>query len=292
MLIPISTSYFVDDQDCIRSLENPRRGFHFWISKNERVLEVHREAMNTCIRNVLAPRFDAIGLQVTRLPVTAGPFDPHIPILASRNLATASRILIFAGGIQQDLGVLAYRLLGNSPLSEGSLLDFVRTATTAVPDTAIVAANVGQLVWHRRGHRAMTVATWNALPRATGVDGPMRKDPIQNSVEGHRSTEEHIASVMAFVQTKIRGRDVAIDIVGVEEGAELLPRYLDANWDTWKGNVRAICIGLGFVWHTEYDFGNEEFRAFWGKVRFQLIPLCTLIPKSPDCGQENNMRKT
>ena len=38
--------YFINDRDQIRSITRPDQDFHFFISKNERVLEKHREAMN------------------------------------------------------------------------------------------------------------------------------------------------------------------------------------------------------------------------------------------------------
>lgn len=38
--------YFINGSDQIRSITSPEQDFHFFISKNERVLETHREAMN------------------------------------------------------------------------------------------------------------------------------------------------------------------------------------------------------------------------------------------------------
>ena len=232
------------------------------------MLVTQREAFNICIRRELASRFPTVGLETTRLPPDSGLDDPHVPILTTPNLATASRILLFFGGDRQDLGVLAYRTIGGETVNAGSVMDFAKTIRSGPqgPNTAIVIANLGQLVWYRRGRQAMTPLTWDALPRPTGVAGPMRLDPVKNSVEGHRTREEHVASAMEFVQTRAKAADVMIDVVGTEEGAGCISRFLDREWESWKGKVRAICLGMGSKWYIHDEMKNEDFKLFWSKV--------------------------
>ena len=38
--------YFVNDKDQIRQIDAPEKRFHYFISKNERYVQMHREAMN------------------------------------------------------------------------------------------------------------------------------------------------------------------------------------------------------------------------------------------------------
>ena len=40
-------SYYINEKDQIRSIAHPDQEFNFFISKNERVCEVQREAMNS-----------------------------------------------------------------------------------------------------------------------------------------------------------------------------------------------------------------------------------------------------
>ena len=40
-------SYFINQNYQVRQIKDPQKGFHFFISKNERVLEVQREAFNS-----------------------------------------------------------------------------------------------------------------------------------------------------------------------------------------------------------------------------------------------------
>ena len=204
--------------------------------------------------------------------MNAGPSDPHTPILTSSHLATAKRLIVYFGESVQDLGIFAHRIIGQESIASGSALDFVHAIQSREDstDTAIIIANVGQLVWYRRGQRAMTIASWNALPRKTGVGNPMRIDSIKNHIPGNASTNEHIKSVFEEVLGKLARQDTVIDLIGLGDGAEEAVRYLDQNWNRWEKNVRAICVGLGFVWRVGDDLQNEKFMAFWSKVRFRF----------------------
>ena len=223
-----------------------------------------------CIRSELRARFEASGLSITRLPLNAGPSDPHTPILTSSNLATAKRVIVYFGEGMQDLGVFAHRIIGQESIASGSALDFIHAIQSEKDNagTAIVIANLGQLVWYRRGQRAMTIASWNALPRKTGVGNPMRLDAVKNHIPGNSSNKEHVKSVFEEVLGKLAKLDAGIDVIGVGEGAEEAVKYLDQNWKQWESKVKAICVGLGFVWRVGDEICNERFMNFWGKVSY------------------------
>ncbi len=211
---------------------------------------------------------EALGLNVTRLPLNTPPTEPHVPILTSSNLSTATRIIIYFGESMQDLGVFAYRIIGQESISSGSILDFIHEIQHGKDggDTSIVIANLGQLLWHRRGQRALTMASWNGLPRKTGVSSPIRIDPVKNHIPGNCDMTEHIKSVFDAVG-KLAKEEAKIDIIGIGDGAEESMKYLDENWDMWEKKVEAICVGLGFVWRVKEEYHNKKFMEFWGKVR-------------------------
>ena len=227
-----------------------------------------RSRVPACIRSELRARFEASGISITRLPLNAGPSDPHIPILTSSNLATAKRVIVYFGESMQDLGTFAYRIIGQESIASGSALEFIHAVQSEKDgaDTAIVIANLGQLVWYRRGERAMTIASWNALPRKTGVGNPMRIDAVKNHVPGNASIKEHVKSVFEEALGKLAKQAVGIDVIGVGEGAEEAVKYLEQNWKHWESKVKAICVGLDFVWRVGNDIRNERFMNFWGKV--------------------------
>ena len=168
----------------------------------------------------------------------------------------------------QDLGIFAYRIIGQESIASGSALDFIHAIQSEKDsaDTASVIANLGQLVWYRRGQRAMTMASWNALPRKTGVGNPMRVDAVKNHIPGNMSVKEHVKSVFEEVLGKLAKQAAGIDVIGVGEGAVEAVKYLGHNWKQWESKLKAICVGLGFVWRVGNDIQNESFMNFWGKV--------------------------
>lgn len=172
----------------------------------------------------------------------------------------------------QDLGIFAHRIIGQESIASGSALDFVHAIQSREDstDTAIIIANLGQLVWYRRGQRAMTIASWNALPRKTGVGNPMRIDTVKNHIPGNNNVKEHVKSIFEEVLGKLARQDAVIDLIGLGEGAEEMVGYLDQHWDFWASRVRAVCVGIGYVWRVGDEIRNENFMDFWGKVSILL----------------------
>lgn len=167
----------------------------------------------------------------------------------------------------QDLGIFAYRIIGQESISSGSALDFVHDIQNGKDgaDTAIVIANPGQLLWNRRGQRALTLSSWNGLPRKTGVSNAIRIDPVKNHIPGNYDVKEHVNCVFEAVG-KLAKEDVKIDVIGLGEGAEESVKFLEEHWGLWEKKVEAICVGLGFVWQILDEVQNEKFVEFWGKV--------------------------
>ena len=145
-------------------------------------------------------------------------------------------------------------------------------------DTAVVIANLGQLVWWRRGKKAMSITSWNALPRKTGVSGTMRMDPVKNRVLGHANVAQHVQGVFEMVLETAR-KDAKIDIIGLGDGAEEAVKYLDAHWDQCEGRVRAMCVGLGYVLQVGHEATNQAFKSFWSKVSLQPRVCEPKIPR-------------
>lgn len=174
----------------------------------------------------------------------------------------------------QDLGIFAYRTIGQISLAAGSCLDFAHAVHRSSPGTALLLANAGQLIHHRRGARAVTQQTWNALPQHHATDAVLNIDPARNRVQGHRTVEEHVASVMAFVDSQARA-DVRLDVIGMGDASEKVVAFLNANWKAWAGRVEAVVVGMAYLWLGEERSGwNSRFREFWGRVaRLFLSPF-------------------
>ncbi|KAL8825643.1 MAG: hypothetical protein Q9191_004292 [Dirinaria sp. TL-2023a] len=301
--------YYINENDQIRSIARPDQEFNYFISRNERVLEKQREAMNSgcsetpppfqpnligsdtdtaCIREKLRPRFQHLGLNTIALPSPAP--TPNIPILVSSSFSTLPRIIIYFGESVQDLGIFAYRTIGQVSLAAGSCIDFVCSVQAhqwrSPQSPGFLIANCGQLIWWRRGARAVTQPTWNALPQKTGVAPVTRLDSEKNRVEGHRDVAEHIASVMAWVETHAR-KDAKIDVIGMGDASEEVVNWMNSNWSKWQKKLDAVAVGMAWMWGKEdLEAWGEGFRDFWGR-RGRVYLLSDEPVDTPLMGREN-----
>lgn len=243
--------------------------------------EVQREAMNSlclpfptletanfvsaCIRDLLRSRLESLSMNITRLPLTASPTDPHVPILTSSNISTAKRVILYFGEELQDLGVLAYRTIDQICFSAGTVIDFVSAIQASKDSPGIIIANLGQLYWYRRGGRAVSRVSWSALPRKTAVNGPMRIHPVKNRVPQNEDMAAHVRYVFEEVVPQLVNKNAKLDIIGVGEGASEMAEYLQWSWEKWEGRVHAIAVGTGHVWPGS-NIIDKKFSSFWGKV--------------------------
>lgn len=200
-----------------------------------------------------------------RLPLNAKPTQPHVPIWISANIKTAQRVIIFFGESHQDHGILAWRLIEES-ISSGSIIGFVKDAQGEKSDsTAVLIANMGQLLWYRGGGRAVTLQTWNALPRAKGTDPPMLIDETTNRVPGNETPAQHVKSIFEKFLPIFTKPDARIQVLGTGDGAAEVVAYLEDAWEEWAGRVTAIAVATGPVW-TGRDVEKENFKTFWAQV--------------------------
>ncbi|KAF9891730.1 hypothetical protein FE257_003211 [Aspergillus nanangensis] len=257
--------YFVNEHDQIRMISNPDLGFQFKINKNDRWNEVQREAMNECIRNIVHERLCDLGLFPLRLPLTSRPDEPRTQIMVSRNISTASRVIIVFGEPMQDLGIFAYRSIGGEDgIESGSAVALARALHGQDPDhhgdTALILANTGQLVWHCGERKAMTLQSWIASPRPTAAHAPMTMT-FRNKIPGHADWQEHVASVFDEVlaaRGQLLREDVKIDIIGLADGGLGVIRYLEKNWDSWRPYISAICLSNPLHnTHVDFTEGDE-----------------------------------
>ncbi|ESZ93191.1 hypothetical protein SBOR_6423 [Sclerotinia borealis F-4128] len=265
--------YFINEKDEIRSIENPKAYFKFFLTKNERYNQLHREAMNQAIRDVVTERLLNLGLKQILLPLNVPKTSPHIHILTSSNISTASRVIVLFYEPKDDLGVFAHRILGGAGgIDAGSAVNMVKyiqekgQSPTESEPPAIILANMGQLFWYRRGQKAVTLTTWSALPQNSCVEKAIRLDPIKNTVPGNRDTDEHIDYIFNHVIEDLMSKTAKVDIIGVSEGAMGVSRFLDKleNWKKWGPRIQAFAA-LATWWHS-IDCKNPLFLE-WLQAR-------------------------
>ncbi|PGH09876.1 hypothetical protein AJ79_05603 [Helicocarpus griseus UAMH5409] len=260
--------YFINDRDQIKMISNPEQGFLFKINTNDRYNEMQKEAMNTCIREIVTTRLLNLGLQTLRLPLDAAANSRHVPILASPSLNSYSRLIVVFGEPTQDLGIWAYRVVGHEGINIGSAVDFAtavlsggckpnsdsahdtnqtqsQNQATSNPDsraaTGLILTNPGQLVWHCASERAISLPMWHALPRSNAVEPPMRMT-VRNKIPGNETWRDHIIYVFEEVLCKLAASDAKIDIIGLAEGGLGAVRYLGEHWAQWSPRISSICL--------------------------------------------------
>ncbi|KAL3468525.1 Arb2 domain-containing protein [Aspergillus heterothallicus] len=293
--------YFINGKDQIRKISDPEQEFQFKINKNPRWNELQREAMNECVRKIVSTRLRELGLVTLHLPLTSGPNKPHVPVLVSSNLKTASRIIVVFGEPVQDIGIWAYRTVGAESINAGSAVDFTKAVLEPGGDkkgnVALVLANTGQIMWHCGSGRALTINSWMALPRASAVESAP-SETKRNKIPDNENWQAHVGSVFDSILAA-RGllvrKDAKIDVIGLAEGGLGAIRYLSLNWETWRHHISAICLANPL--HTKaadltpacgQPTGSDSLAAFVAlRCRAYLLsdePLGVPLFDSPELG--------
>ena len=92
-------------------------------------------------------------------------------------------------------------------------------------ETGLIITNPGQLVWYCGSEHAMTLTTWNAIPRESAVHPPLRMTS-RNSIPGNDNWRDHINYVFEEVLGKMTKKDSRIDIIGLADGGLQTIHYL------------------------------------------------------------------
>ncbi|EPS29990.1 hypothetical protein PDE_04940 [Penicillium oxalicum 114-2] len=244
--------YTITKDDKIRQRTDPESGFKYRINRNDRFNVKNREAMDECIRQIVSQRLQNLGLRLCRLPfkdcshILETPIDePHVPILVSSNMPKAARVTVVFGEPVQDLGIWAYRSVGEDGINFGSAVNFAKGVlgdSAETSTTALVIANTGQVLWHCASSRAVTQRTWEAADRPVGPWGPATKS-WRNEIPGNRDWREHIQYTFEHVISPWLDPKKCVDIIGLSEGGEYALEYLQRNWATWRPYISGICLG-------------------------------------------------
>ena len=245
-------------------------------------------------------RLEALGVVPFRLPLDAKPTEPHIPILASKDLPQCKRIVLVFNDAGQDLGIWAYRSVGHGGrggVNGGSAVNFVKDLAAApyTPEEnvlpGVVIANPGQLLWWRRGKKAVSFNTWNSLPRKSAVHGVMRIDKVKNRVKRNENLPRHVEYVFEVLLQKM-AEDAKVDIVCLQDGGCEALICLDRNCElvssvsrsldscssylfvgsTWSSRVNAIVFGHPL--HHPAELESPGLVEFLKKV-CRLLACCS-----------------
>ncbi|EFX02025.1 mitochondrial 40S ribosomal protein mrp2 [Grosmannia clavigera kw1407] len=311
--------YYVNEDDEIRNIQDPRFYFKYFINRNMYYNDRQRFAFGcTCsssffffrsffcsdtwlrpaaTNSLVYDRLAKLGLRPVRLPLGAAADEPHVTVLATDDLATAGRIVLFVGETVQDIGILARRIVGGAGgINKGSLVSMVeavRKEQTEHRAPAILVFNPGQLFWWPQGGRALSLPARQGMPRPSAAHYPPRTLPGINSVPGHATADEHVASVFRDLLAPLLPPP-RLTVIAIAGGADALEGFLDQadNWRRWGPHMDSLAL-LGGLYEAT-DVKTNGFRQFLRKRARAYIPSTAPVdmPISGPDGNDQTMRST
>lgn len=250
--------------------------------------DCQRFAFNTAVEDQLIhPRLEALGLTKLALPLGTAPTKPHVPIFVSPDLKKKKRVVLVVGESEQELGVLAHRVIGGAGgVDKGSMVDIARailqgnqsndqgqkenptdgssTATSAAP--GLVLANTGELWWWPEGGRGLTTRGAHSAPLRSAVHWGRYRDDYDpnnlNTVPRNGSPAAHVLCVFEQVlgNGDLVAADAVVQVIGIGDGAAAVERVLDASWARWEGRVGCLAMcGSGLDAESVRDAGFKKF---------------------------------
>ncbi|KAK4136941.1 hypothetical protein BT67DRAFT_398629 [Trichocladium antarcticum] len=262
--------YFINEDDEIRSLEDPDNYFKYFTYKNERWNERLRFSFNQAVSKTIHARLDTLGLVSLPLPLGTPTTSPHVPIRTSPSLASSSRVVVLFGDASQEFGVLSHRVIGGrGGITKGSVLSLVdalktqRSSATDPTPPGLVLANPGELWWWPEGGCGLNPTARHRVPMSSAVHLGRYHDPESNEIEGNRSVKEHVRCVFESVAMgDLVRKGVKLDVIAVGDVADEVEEYLDDDevWGEVSGMMGSLVVLGGF--YNSANFKCEGFAKF------------------------------
>lgn len=232
-------------------------------------------------QDIIHARLEKEDLEKVLLPLGVSAEEPHVPILASKDISTKSRVIVIFGDTCQMHGVLAMRVVnGRGGVDKGSMVSIVRDIKNqqCSPDDksspGIIIANPAELWWWPEGKRSLDFCRRSRVPMATAVHLQRLHNDRVNSIPQNEDSESHVAYVFKHVLPRLTKEDAKIDIIGIGLACQAVEAFLclDANWEKHaSGRLNALVL-LGVYWNVGGHHG-EGLKKFLGEVR-----LCSKRP--------------
>ena len=193
------------------------------------------------VRKIILNRLLSLGLQVFKLPIEGTNNGRHIPILMSRDIENCDRVIIIFNEGTQDLGVWAWRVIGGQEgINAGSAVDtvkYIQTLQSSPTNDAppgIIIANPGQLYWWRHGKKAVSIRSWDAIPRRYGTDPSPRIDDVRNRVPGNENIDAHVEYIFEHVLPHYVNNEAKLSILALEMSTLPVATYLEDNCKSFE----------------------------------------------------------
>ncbi|KAI9689212.1 MAG: hypothetical protein M1822_000950 [Bathelium mastoideum] len=194
------------------------------------------------------------------------PSHPNVPILMTPSgiLRHSHRVIFIWNEVAQDLGIWSWRALDHEG---GALSGTVRGLLKELENIqndppGVIIANPGQLLYSNRLGRAVTLQTWNNLPRESAVHPTPKVDPKWNLIPGNKTPEEHARFVFdnVVLNPDLVARNAEIYVVGLGTGADVLVQVMNSNWPAYSSRISALGLTTPSVQLEQIT--NQDFKTF------------------------------
>nr|XP_036578813.1 mitochondrial 40s ribosomal protein mrp2 [Colletotrichum truncatum]KAF6786196.1 mitochondrial 40s ribosomal protein mrp2 [Colletotrichum truncatum] len=255
------SSYFINDEDEIRNIEEPQYYFKYHLIRQLTRVEA--------IRDIVHARLENEGMTKVLLPLGTPATSPHVPIFASANLASASRVIIILGEPSQDLGNMALRVInGPGGINKGSMVSIVRqirhqaSSASDPSPPGIILANAGELWWWPEGGKGLSPVSANAVPMMSMVHHGRAQNPKLHSIPKNESPLAHARYVLDEVIPALVPVTARLDIIGIGLSADNITKALDnpAIFTTLGCRINTLSL-LGSSTNAS-ELSHEPFKDF------------------------------
>ncbi|KAM3507192.1 hypothetical protein MY10362_001926 [Beauveria mimosiformis] len=257
-------SYFVNDEDEIRSIADPDYYFNYFLSRNPRVNLRQRFQFDAAVQGVIHERLESLDLIKTPLPpVEPGSESRHVNIFVSKNLADAERIIIVFGECAKELGSVANRVVGGpGGVEKGSMIGAVK-AMQRHESAGIILANMGESYWSQEHKRAITVGNSAALSMPSLVHMGIKYHAEVNDIPGSESPACHVRTILSTVIARNAKKNAKINIIAIGDSCEVINTLLDDEkiWTEWGPSLQSAVFYSPAFYNEAKQAGLRNFLA-------------------------------
>ncbi|EWG41969.1 hypothetical protein FVEG_03944 [Fusarium verticillioides 7600] len=259
--------YFVNDDDEVRSIEDPECYYKYFSSKNSRVNERQRFHFNMALEDIVHDRLEKEGLKKYHLLPEN---NRQSPVFLTPNIAKTTRIVVVLGEPTKDLGWIAGRVAnGPGGLVKGTMISVVQALAkqAASPNDpeppCVVLANMGQRFWWPEEQRALTVEASVDVPLPSLVHAGRRFIKELNEIPGSETPLAHMTTVLNKVLEV--NKNAKVDIIAIGQSCEVVLQFFEneKNWARWGERLGGMLF-MGSVFPTDL-LVNAEFKEFLAK---------------------------
>ncbi|GAB7359770.1 hypothetical protein MBLNU230_g6941t1 [Neophaeotheca triangularis] len=147
----------------------------------------------------------------------------------------------------------------------GTKDDLQAASENACP--GLIIFNPGQLNYSPSLNTSMSHSTWLARPKPNALSNPVAISETHNIVPGHRSPEEHVATMFQNFLPLLLGNDTQLYIVGISDGSENVLKAVETiskaggeNADYLLKNLVAMCLIQPT--HNPHQIESKALREF------------------------------